>query len=131
MSIVTRTYTAHYYQCTRKGCGHQWQRKGARHPRVCPKCKYGQLDATRRDGKTGRPKSIGDPTHAVQYYKCEKQSCGHQWRPKGKSYPRICPKCKSDRWDASRGDEKPVLINKAVTELAEAAPKATPPTKDT
>jgi predicted Zn-ribbon and HTH transcriptional regulator len=31
-------------------------------------------------------------------YQCQK--CGHEWAPRNKKdYPRMCPKCKSVRWD--------------------------------
>ena len=30
-------------------------------------------------------------------YKCER--CTHQWYPRNKSNPKVCPKCKSPYWD--------------------------------
>lgn len=36
-------------------------------------------------------------------YRCGK--CGHEWVPKGLryiDYPRMCPRCKSVRWDRPR-----------------------------
>lgn len=26
--------------------------------------------------------------------------CGHQWQPRGKGRPKVCPKCKRTDWDA-------------------------------
>jgi hypothetical protein len=37
-------------------------------------------------------------------WRCER--CSHEWVPRGKAKPRICPKCKSAYWDVSR-DVKP------------------------
>ena len=37
----------------------------------------------------------------TQYgYKCLR--CGHQWVPRKKDYPRICPKCKTPYWDKEK-----------------------------
>ena len=33
-------------------------------------------------------------------YKCER--CGHQWIPRNKEQPIICPKCKSPYWNKAR-----------------------------
>jgi predicted Zn-ribbon and HTH transcriptional regulator len=41
-------------------------------------------------------------------WRCER--CGHEWLPRSKDTPRVCPKCKSPYWDKPRtkesGDEK-------------------------
>lgn len=34
------------------------------------------------------------------------QRCGHTWPPR-KPDVRICPKCKSARWDTPKGEKKP------------------------
>ena len=36
----------------------------------------------------------------VKGYRCER--CGHEWIPKGKEEPRVCPKCKSPYWNKPR-----------------------------
>lgn len=36
----------------------------------------------------------------LQGYKCER--CGHEWIPKGKETPKVCPKCKSPYWNVPR-----------------------------
>ncbi len=36
----------------------------------------------------------------VDGYKCER--CKHEWVPRIKSYPNVCPKCKSAWWDKPR-----------------------------
>ena len=33
----------------------------------------------------------------VKGYKCER--CGHEWIPRKKEYPILCPNCKSAYWD--------------------------------
>jgi predicted Zn-ribbon and HTH transcriptional regulator len=33
-------------------------------------------------------------------YRCER--CGHEWVPKSKNLPRVCPNCKSPYWDIPR-----------------------------
>ncbi len=33
----------------------------------------------------------------VKGYKCER--CGHEWIPRKKEYPTLCPNCKSAYWD--------------------------------
>jgi predicted Zn-ribbon and HTH transcriptional regulator len=33
-------------------------------------------------------------------YRCER--CGHEWIPRGKLEPKICPKCKTPYWDRPR-----------------------------
>ncbi len=30
--------------------------------------------------------------------------CGHEWLPRGKEKPSVCPKCKSPRWDKPKQD---------------------------
>lgn len=30
------------------------------------------------------------------------KACGHAWYPRSPERPRICPKCKSARWDIGR-----------------------------
>lgn len=37
-------------------------------------------------------------------YKCER--CEHSWIPKKKSYPIICPNCKSPYWNKPRRKKK-------------------------
>jgi len=37
-------------------------------------------------------------------YQCER--CGHEWIPRGKMEPKICPKCKSPYWDRERRRQK-------------------------
>ena len=32
----------------------------------------------------------------LEGYRCR---CGHEWLKRGESEPRVCPKCKSPRWD--------------------------------
>ena len=36
----------------------------------------------------------------VKGFECER--CGHQWAPREKGKPRVCPKCKSPYWDKER-----------------------------
>lgn len=36
----------------------------------------------------------------VKGYKCER--CGHEWTPKKKGQPRVCPSCKSPYWDTPK-----------------------------
>jgi len=55
------------------------------------------------------PKGIDKLTHRYYHmwdmnkvikigkYHCNK--CNHEWIPRQADYPRICPKCKSVRWD--------------------------------
>ena len=33
-------------------------------------------------------------------WECER--CKHQWVPREKDYPKVCPKCKSPYWDRPR-----------------------------
>ena len=33
-------------------------------------------------------------------YRCER--CKHEWLPRNKEAPRVCPKCKSPYWDKPR-----------------------------
>jgi len=43
----------------------------------------------------------------VEGYKCER--CGHEWIPRNKVNPIICPSCKSPYWDKpknKKGDKK-------------------------
>jgi hypothetical protein len=40
-------------------------------------------------------------------YRCER--CGHEWIPRDKDVPRICPKCKSPYWDRPRKADNPVI----------------------
>ena len=40
----------------------------------------------------------------VAGHKCER--CGHEWVPRPGDTPRICPKCKSARWDTPRKVKK-------------------------
>ena len=36
----------------------------------------------------------------IAKYQCLR--CGHSWIPRSPEYPRLCPKCKSVRWDRER-----------------------------
>jgi predicted Zn-ribbon and HTH transcriptional regulator len=36
----------------------------------------------------------------IYIYTCER--CGHEWQPRKKVKPTICPKCKSAYWDRPR-----------------------------
>lgn len=36
----------------------------------------------------------------IEGFKCER--CGHEWIPRDKEHPRVCPKCKSPYWDIPR-----------------------------
>lgn len=36
----------------------------------------------------------------LQGYRCER--CKHEWLPKGKEAPMVCPKCKSPYWSRPR-----------------------------
>ena len=40
----------------------------------------------------------------VTAYKCNR--CGHQWIPREKKKPTICPKCKSPYWNKPRKNNK-------------------------
>lgn len=35
----------------------------------------------------------------VKAYKCSCQHCGHAWQTARAKKPRICPKCKTPRWN--------------------------------
>ena len=39
----------------------------------------------------------------VKGYKCER--CKHEWIPRKKEYPILCPNCKSAYWDKPRKDK--------------------------
>lgn len=32
--------------------------------------------------------------------------CGHEWLQRGDDRPRVCPKCKSPRWDLPKIEQK-------------------------
>jgi predicted Zn-ribbon and HTH transcriptional regulator len=38
--------------------------------------------------------------------------CGHEWLPRDEEKPRVCPKCKSPRWDKPKKYERPDLKRK-------------------
>ncbi|HDY67452.1 MAG TPA: hypothetical protein ENH85_06660 [Candidatus Scalindua sp.] len=38
----------------------------------------------------------------LEGYRCER--CEHEWIPRTKEYPIICPKCKSPYWDKPKTD---------------------------
>lgn len=38
----------------------------------------------------------------LEGYRCER--CNHEWIPRTKDYPVICPKCKSPYWDKPKSD---------------------------
>ena len=40
----------------------------------------------------------------IEGYKCER--CGHEWIPRMKENPRVCPKCHSPYWDVQRNNKK-------------------------
>ncbi len=40
----------------------------------------------------------------VDGFKCER--CGHEWAPRTKEQPRVCPKCHSPYWDKPRKEIK-------------------------
>lgn len=42
----------------------------------------------------------------LEGYKCER--CGHEWIPRTKEYPVICPKCKSPYWDRPKSDRSAI-----------------------
>lgn len=44
----------------------------------------------------------------VDGYKCER--CEHEWVPRDKSHPRVCPKCKSPYWDKPRKKIRDIFI---------------------
>jgi len=33
--------------------------------------------------------------------------CGHKWLPRSLERPRVCPTCKSSRWDVGKRPRKP------------------------
>jgi predicted Zn-ribbon and HTH transcriptional regulator len=41
---------------------------------------------------------------SVEGFKCER--CGHEWRPRNKGEPAVCPKCKSPYWNKPRRKNK-------------------------
>ncbi len=43
-----------------------------------------------------RDTGLGAVMLTVAGYRCR---CGHEWVAKGEERPRVCPKCKSARWD--------------------------------
>jgi predicted Zn-ribbon and HTH transcriptional regulator len=48
-------------------------------------------------GKASKKDSeLGAVTLTVPGYRCR---CGHEWIAKAEERPRVCPKCKSPRWD--------------------------------
>lgn len=36
----------------------------------------------------------------IEGYRCER--CKHEWIPRGKEHPSVCPKCKSPYWNKAR-----------------------------
>lgn len=36
----------------------------------------------------------------IKGYRCKR--CGHEWVPKGKDEPKVCPNCKSPYWNKER-----------------------------
>lgn len=40
---------------------------------------------------------MDDPPRVLEERICK--ACGHRWFPRSFDRPRICPKCKSARWD--------------------------------
>ena len=47
---------------------------------------------------------MGKVKITIDGYSCER--CGHKWIPRTKSYPRVCPDCKSPYWDKARTKAK-------------------------
>lgn len=53
---------------------------------------------------------------------CDNESCGHSWKTKTYELPKVCPKCKSVKWDKNgdiesieqTGDGEPVVKRKTV-----------------
>ncbi len=43
---------------------------------------------------------MAEITIQIKGYKCER--CKHEWVPRAKEYPTICPSCKSPYWDKPR-----------------------------
>ena len=43
---------------------------------------------------------LGMPKVRLWGYRCER--CGHEWVPRMKEEPRVCPKCKSPYWNRPR-----------------------------
>lgn len=41
----------------------------------------------------------------VTAYRCER--CNHEWIPRGKLEPKICPGCKTPYWDRPRRQQQP------------------------
>lgn len=37
----------------------------------------------------------------LEGYACDR--CGHQWAPRSKDVPRVCPLCKSPYWNKPKG----------------------------
>lgn len=40
----------------------------------------------------------------VKGYRCKR--CGHEWTPKKKEEPKVCPHCKSPYWNTARKNKK-------------------------
>ena len=43
---------------------------------------------------------MAEITIQIKGYKCER--CKHEWIPRAKEHPTICPSCKSPYWDKPR-----------------------------
>lgn len=47
----------------------------------------------------------------LPHYKCLR--CQHEWIPRKEDYPRMCPECKSVRWDKPKKDNSQLPSAKA------------------
>jgi hypothetical protein len=43
----------------------------------------------------------------VKAWQCGCDRCGHVWMPKDNAVPRMCPRCKSVKWDDGGADKVP------------------------
>jgi hypothetical protein len=57
--------------------------------------------------KKGADRPLGAVEVVVLSCRCR---CGHEWLTRGRSLPRVCPKCKSPNWD------KPKLYERKTTD---------------
>ena len=45
----------------------------------------------------------------VKGYKCER--CSHEWIPRKKDYPTLCPNCKSAYWDKQKKKKELIFLS--------------------
>ena len=38
---------------------------------------------------------------SIQKLKCLRPECGNEWFPRSEQKPKVCPKCKSYKWDTT------------------------------